>query len=224
MDWRQTLLDRARALGRPVHEHAPGIGIDFEDGYDAFWVLPGEVTSTYPLPAEGPASVQELLSPPDVVHRLPAGQQHRVHQAILAWARASHRWAPPDDQPLRTARAMGWEDVADTLPENPCLLPTLLTIDRRPDQFDEPGMLSGAGFVLAWSRLSPSPFLARLVATAYESDLVEMAKEASRRSVVRKPETAKNLESAFTVVVAWHKELQTALAIAWKRCRSAGGA
>jgi hypothetical protein len=119
---------------------------------------------------------------------------------------------------------MGWRDVADALPENPYLLPTLFTIDRRADQMDEPGMLLASGFMLAWSRLSPSPFLARLIATAHEADLVELAKEASRRSAVGKPEVAKNLESGFTIVLAWHKELQTALAIAWKRCRSAGAA
>ena len=51
MDWRQRLLDHAATLGRDVYDSPLGVGIDFGDGCDAFWVLPGEVTSTVPAPA-----------------------------------------------------------------------------------------------------------------------------------------------------------------------------
>ena len=61
MSWREQILAEARALGRVTHDAPLGVGIDFGDGGDVFWTLPGEVTSTVPAPAEGPGSVAEIL-------------------------------------------------------------------------------------------------------------------------------------------------------------------
>lgn len=175
--------------------------------------------------AEHPEAVEvDEYTPAEVVRRLTEGQRQKVHEELLTWARTNHRWAPPDAARLRHAIAMGWRDVADELPNNPYLLATLLRIERRPDQFDEPGILLASDFLLAWSRLSPSTFLARLVATAFEADVVALAKEAARRGAVGKPDVQKNLASSASIYASWHKELQAALAIAWTRCRSAGAA
>lgn len=51
MDWRKTLLDFARVNGLPVWEFDEGIGVDFSNECDAFWVLPGEMASLK-LPVE----------------------------------------------------------------------------------------------------------------------------------------------------------------------------
>ena len=90
----------------------------------------------------------------------PIARRNSIAQ-LLESARTGHRWSPPPPEKLYIARRMNWPDVADALAENPYALPGLLTVERRGDQFDEPGILLAKDFLLAWSRLSPSPFLAR---------------------------------------------------------------
>lgn len=68
--WRQAILERAAALGRPTYQDALGIGIEFEDGCDVFWVLPGEVTSTFPVPAGTSPDPHEVLTEYDSINRL----------------------------------------------------------------------------------------------------------------------------------------------------------
>jgi hypothetical protein len=48
---------------------AEGVGIEFTDGCDAFWVLPGEVTSSRPLRAREP-DVTALIGEFECVDRL----------------------------------------------------------------------------------------------------------------------------------------------------------
>lgn len=73
-----------------------------------------------------------------------------------------------------------------------------------------------------WSRLAPSPFLVRLLATAHTTDLFAAAEQATRASIATKPELAANLDSTLNAYRVWLKQLQPALAIAWTRCRRAG--
>jgi hypothetical protein len=169
-------------------------------------------------------------SNPAAVERLDDARREQVHREALEWARTSHRWSPPDVSNLHVAVRMGWRDVADALEENPWLVAGLLTRDRRDEQMDEPGMLMGKDLVLAWSRLSPSPFLARLLATTYGTDLLGLAEEAARHAVVINPKAAQGLDTALSVYPHWLKEFKVGLAIAWTRCRrqqpgivSAGG-
>ena len=60
MTWKEQLLDHGRKLGRRTLEHPTGVGIEFEDGHDVFWILPGEVTATLEVPAAGPESTEQM--------------------------------------------------------------------------------------------------------------------------------------------------------------------
>lgn len=161
---------------------------------------------------------------PESAARLPPERREQLRRDLLAWARTDFHWAAPQVDRLRVALRMGWRDVADALTENPYLLAGLLTHERRADQFDEPGMLLAREFLLVWSKLSPTPFLARLLATARATDLVALAEQAARASAVGKPDVAKNLPSTLDIYRHWLKHLEPAIAIAWKRCRSAAAA
>lgn len=169
----------------------------------------------------------DLHSNPAAIERVDATRRAAIHRDALAWARINHRWSPPDAGPLQVARRMAWPDVADALEQNPYLLAGLLTRDRRDDGMDEPGMLTAKPFLLAWSRLAPSPFLARLLATAYATDLVGLAEQAARQVAILKPETAASLDMVANTYRAWLKDFHVALSVAWTRCRRAekrGGA
>jgi len=161
------------------------------------------------------------MAPEEAARLSPQGRE-QLHAALLDWARTDHKWAPPQGDRLSLAAASGWPDVAGALEENPYLLAGLLTRQRRPDQFDEPGLLLAKDFILAWSRLAPTAFLARLVVTARATDLVGLAEEASRASAAAKPEAAKHVGSSAEIYRRWLKDLEPALAIAWTRCRAAG--
>ena len=139
---------------------------------------------------------------------------------LLNWARMDHHWSPPSADKLREAMEQGWMEVADALQENPYMLAGLLTRARRTDQFDEPGMLVAEQFLLIWSRMRPSRFLARLIATAHGIDFVKMAEEAAQEGVRRNPKAAKNLEMSIYTYGVWLKQMRTAMAIAWNRCRA----
>jgi hypothetical protein len=160
----------------------------------------------------------DSLSPAALDHLDPT-RRERLHQALFGWARTTYRWSPPDAGRLRVALRMNWPDVADALAENPFMLGGLLTRGRRGEQMDEPGLLLGKDLVLVWSRLSPSPFLARLLATAHQTDLLAEAEKAARASVAAKPHTASGLNPALDAYRAWLKDFHVALAITWTRCR-----
>lgn len=153
---------------------------------------------------------------------LPPERQEQLHRALLHWARTEHRWAGPRDEKLRCALELGWLDVAEAMQENPFMLAGLLTQARRSDQFDEPGMLTARDFVLVWSRYAPNEFLARILATAHQTNLTGLAEQAARNAAVGKPDLEGALDLTFRVYESWAKALQPALAIAWTRCRNAG--
>jgi hypothetical protein len=109
--------------------------------------------------------------------------------------------------------------VVVRLEENPFLLAGLLTIARRDDEFDEPGLLMSGELLLPWSALWPTELLARLVATAVKTDLVALAKEASQIASIGQPDVEAELKSAFDAYENYAKTLEVNLAVAWKRCR-----
>lgn len=153
---------------------------------------------------------------------LTPARQERLHRDLLKWAESEYRCSPPDEQKLSLAAAFGWSGVAEVLSQNKFLLSGLFCIADRGDQHDEPGILFGKELLLAWSRLAPSRFLARLIATAHTIDLVALAKEADRRSAVSR----RGDVTHFGDTSIYHdllKELQPAMAIGWTRCRAALG-
>jgi hypothetical protein len=146
--------------------------------------------------------------------------REQTRARLLEWARTSWRWSPARDDGIKEATPLGLTEVAETLEENPFLTHTLLCGDRRDEQSDEPGLLfGGQSLLLNWSKLKPTKFMARIIATAFETDLVAEARRVSRESVERKPELASNLSMTFSAYDAWNKQLQTAMAIAWTRFR-----
>lgn len=78
MPWDQTLREYARTKRRIVHESPLGLGLDYEDGYDAFWVLPGEPMSTIFVPADGPADLATLIADYERVCRLRRDAVHVI--------------------------------------------------------------------------------------------------------------------------------------------------
>ena len=152
----------------------------------------------------------------DLSHEL----QDEMHERALKWAATTHIMSPIDCDPIRTAAVMGWTDVAEALQANPFLVPGLFDIERRPDQFDEPGIILSNDAIIAWSCLDPSEYLAKLVAFAKNTDITALADEASNRSKKHNRNvTDKDIAMSRTIYKAWYKELEVALAIAWVRCR-----
>ncbi|MGC8639536.1 MAG: hypothetical protein ACP5XB_06615 [Isosphaeraceae bacterium] len=49
MSWRERFAAYAFEWKLPAVMTAAGVGIEFTDGCDAFWVLPGEITSSIPV-------------------------------------------------------------------------------------------------------------------------------------------------------------------------------
>lgn len=214
--YRREVPDKAREWFHPgpnedvpfAEERAP-LGDPVAQRHIAFRQVPDKIED-----------LDELAEEPEAVASLDPHRQEQVHRALLYWARTDHHWAPPSDDKLRVALRMGWCDVAEAMQENPYMLPVMLDIaDRGADQFDEPGVLLGDKFLLIWSKLDPSSFLARLLATARSIDLVERANEASRRSAAREPNLQSELEFSAGVYKEWQNALEPSLAIAWTRCR-----
>lgn len=165
--------------------------------------------------------VSELLDRHDVPEYVsaPPEQRDSLHAALLKWARTTHMWAGPELHRIKLARAFRWRDVAVAMQDNPYMLAGLLTPARRADQFDMPGMILAGEFLLAWSRLDPSTFLARLIATARSTDLISLAKQSEEAAAAGKPDIASRLGSSMEMIKTWMKQLEPQLAIAWTRCR-----
>jgi hypothetical protein len=157
---------------------------------------------------------------PAALDMLDDSQREAFHRELISWARTSQRWSPPDPAKLRAALRMQWRDVADALADNPYLLNGLLTRDRRASQFDEPGMLLAKDFLLVWSRLAPSEFLARILATAHGTDMLAAAEQASRQSAIGKPTVEANIGRSLRIYEAWLKDAHLGMAVAWTRWRN----
>ena len=54
MDWRERLTAHALERNAPAINIPGGVGIEFSDGCDVFWVLPGEVASSLPVVEDEP--------------------------------------------------------------------------------------------------------------------------------------------------------------------------
>ena len=143
-------------------------------------------------------------------------------------ASASGSWNGADDMEVVPRRVRRVEEgslarsdeVASALDENAYLANGLLCGDRRHVMFDEPGILLGADFLLAWSRLKPTLLLGRIVATAHRGDVLAEADRIARESAERNPACRAKLASSMKIYRMWWEALQVPMAIAWKRFRS----
>ena len=61
MHWKQALAQHARKLDREIHDVKAGLGIEFQDEGDVFWVLPEEPNSTVACPDGVPPTADELI-------------------------------------------------------------------------------------------------------------------------------------------------------------------
>jgi hypothetical protein len=124
---------------------------------------------------------------------------------------------------LKKALWLGLVEVADALDENAYLANGLLCGDRRHVMFNEPGILLGPDFLLAWSRLKPTRLLAQIVVTAHQGDVLAEADRIARESAEHNPACRAKLESSMKIYRTWWENLQVPMAITWKRFRSSFG-
>jgi hypothetical protein len=143
----------------------------------------------------------------------------RLRLRLMEWARTTWKWSPPTSFELQKALWLGLDEVASALDENAYLGNGLLCGDRGHFMFDEPGILLGADFLLAWSRLKPTPLLAQIVATAHTGDVLAEADRIARESSERNPARRAKLESSIKTYRTYWKSLQVPMAIAWRRFR-----
>ena len=126
---------------------------------------------------------------PEDARYLSSSQLDHFHEKLLNWAAEEHRCSPMEHAPLGLAIHMGWHDVGQALEKNPWLITGLLDKGRRPYGHDEPGILHAHKLILAWSRLVPGPYLAQLLLTAKETDLVELAMESAEIAVAERQDS-----------------------------------
>ncbi|MCR9197642.1 MAG: hypothetical protein NXI04_03265 [Planctomycetaceae bacterium] len=164
--------------------------------------------------------VEEDELTPDQLRQMPTDFTDQIRQQLKEWARETHQFSPIDQRKIQLAVDMGWLDVFTDLETNPWLPAIWLRSNERGDQFDEPGLLMSTEAVLAWSRVRPTEFLARLVATAFDLDLVSLAVEASERSALKNSSERDTLGICQSVYQQWNASLQASLGIAWLRFRA----
>ena len=163
----------------------------------------------------------EAVASLPVLRMLPAGRQQQWKAQLIEEVRTSRNTIMLDAW-LTTAGEMGWDEVFVAAEEHPTLTARLLTIAPREDDFDEPGLLMRSSLLLTWSAHAPSPFLAQLIATAFDVDFMALAEEASRLDAESNPTiTSDILKSTLGLYKNMDHTLQLHLAIAWKRCRAA---
>jgi hypothetical protein len=124
-DWRQEAADYATSRGL-AHRLVPrGIGIDFADRCDAFWVLPGEITSTVLVRPDGSVDLATVIAEFERVENLRERTQHVVRHYLASKRisidkRPSGEWGIMTEEgssselyvgALLTARAMAGMDI-----------------------------------------------------------------------------------------------------------------
>ena len=124
MSWRERFAAYALERDLPSVTTAEGVGIEFTDGCDAFWVLPGEVTSSIP-DAAGEADVPALIHEFERIDRLRTSVLHVIRHDLaerkfFVDRRRSGEWGVMTESgvsssisvgPSLTARAAGEREV-----------------------------------------------------------------------------------------------------------------
>lgn len=143
-------------------------------------------------------------------------------ECMIDWAKREWRWSLAGFEQFEVAIREGWTEVADALDANPHLINSLLTWEvRGMDGFDAPGFLLAEKLLLGWSRLCPTPLLAKLILTARKMDLVAEARAAEMAAARRIPNiNRKDAVMAIDVMASWWEQMQPSMAIAWTRWRN----
>lgn len=136
----------------------------------------------------------------------PEERVRECHAYLSQWVRTERRMAPPNVWPFRVAAEFGWRDIGEGVSENPFFLPGLLTIDPGRAELYADGLWWAADFLLVWSRVAPSRYVAEVLVTIEEQGLVDRAAEAVQRMMPRQDR------------LDGRSKLETAIAFAWKRC------
>jgi hypothetical protein len=124
MTWRERIVAHAHRRSLPAVTVAEGVGVEFTDGCDVCWLLPGEVTSTVPVATAEP-DVPALIAAFERIDRLRASVLHvlRHHLAgrrLFVDRRRSGEWSVMTEDgasstislgPSLTARAVDGLDV-----------------------------------------------------------------------------------------------------------------
>jgi hypothetical protein len=139
-----------------------------------------------------------------------AGQIERWRDRAVRAIDEAWDWTHFDEDLLRAAVVHRWAEVGEALHRNPYLFHALFTNDRML-------IYSASRVFLAWSRLTPSIEIARLVGTLLGLDLRGRANIPAMAAVGAMAESRPDLVSQIADV--WLTELQRSLAIAWTRSR-----
>jgi hypothetical protein len=81
MSWRESLAAYALERKLPAVITAEGVGVEFTDGCDTFWVLPGEVTSSIPVYEREPG-VAALIGEFERIDRLRTSVLHVIRHDV----------------------------------------------------------------------------------------------------------------------------------------------
>ena len=125
MNWRERIATYGLEWKLPAVITAKGVGIEFRDGCDAFWVLPGEVTSSLPVDALED-DVASLIGEFERIDRLRTSVLHVIRHDLAERKfyvdrRASGEWwvmttsgvsSSISVGPILTARCAGERDVS----------------------------------------------------------------------------------------------------------------
>ncbi|MHC5542422.1 hypothetical protein ACYOEI_29720, partial [Singulisphaera rosea] len=124
MSWQEQLVAFSRQRNRPTISTEGGVGIEFGDGCDVFWILPGEVTSSVPIRGPQP-DVAMLIEEFERIDRLRTSVLHAIRhdlagRAIYVDRRRSGEWgvlttggvsSSISVGPYLTARAISGQDM-----------------------------------------------------------------------------------------------------------------
>lgn len=130
------------------------------------------------------------------------------HDRALAWAMETWQWEFLNVDVCSAAATFGWADVGEALESNPYLLDGLINTDNR-----HCSLILADRLILAWSRLAPSAWLARLVGHCIGMLTTNLPLGPFRRAKFEQ-------ETIDRILHTYTQKLSRALAIAWTRCRS----
>ena len=111
MSWHEQFAAYARHRNLPAVVTAEGVGIEFTDGCDAFWVLPGEVASSIPVRARDP-DVAALIGEFQRIDRLRTSVLHVIRhnlaeRKVFVDRRRSGEWGVMTESGVSSSISVG---------------------------------------------------------------------------------------------------------------------
>lgn len=112
MDWRDKVVRFAGERGLSALMVPEGVGLEFTDRCDVFWLLPGEFASTRPVPAQGPEDLGSLLAEFERIDRLRERTLHVVRhhlasQKIFVDRHRSGEWGVMTEEGMSSTIGVG---------------------------------------------------------------------------------------------------------------------